>query len=264
VAEPYAYPGQMDSAALDVYVAAFVARCAGARHSGQAMIDEPGIHGLLPAGRDGYTRLLVTDDQARDRLSTVVDDARAGMITVSAAAVQSAAILESDPAWRAGTATAMICRNLQTVPAPTLPPELTLRPVQRLPDDAAGGVPLVQAVAAAHRADPKSTDTRALAAHLRSLPRAFALWAAVDHGGVVRGTSGSGAFAAAASVIFVNTDPGWRRRGIARAMTAIALRAAGHAGAQQAGLDASNTGTELYLSLGFEAVAPISRFRPSD
>ena len=75
----------------------------------------------------------------------------------------------------------------------------------------------------------------ALAEHLRSLPGAFALWAAVDHGDVVRATSGSAAFGTAASVIFVNTDPGWRRRGIARAMTAIALRAAEHAGAREAG-----------------------------
>jgi predicted acetyltransferase len=66
-----------------------------------------------------------------------------------------------------------------------------------------------------------------------------------------------------ASVIFVTTDPDWRRRGIARAMTAIALRAAEHAGAHQAGLDASRAGKALYLTVGFEAATPITRFRSS-
>jgi ribosomal protein S18 acetylase RimI-like enzyme len=207
--------------------------------------------------------LLVTDDRARDRLSTLVGDAQAGMITVCEAAVRCAGMLETNPAWRRGRATAMICRDLQTVQAPALTTGLTLRPVQRLPDDPPGGVPLTEAVAAACRAAPENSDSHALADHLRSLPRAFAFWVAVDQGGTVRGTSGSAAFGAAASVIFVNTDPDWRRRGIARAMTAIALRAARDAGARHAGLDASTAGRELYLSLGFEAATPIARFRPS-
>ena len=251
----------MSALALDVYVQAFLARCLAARPSGDGLIDEPGIHGLLPDADDGRTRVLITDDRARDRLSTLLGDARAGMITVCAAAVQCGEILEADPAWRAGTATAMICRDLQTVRARPLPSELTLRPVQRLASDPPGGVPLAEAAAAACRADPASTDARALGDHLRSLPRAFALWVAVDHGDTVRGTSGSAAFGATASVIFVNTDPTWRRRGVARVMTAIALRAAEGAGARYAGLDASDAGKDLYLSLGFEAASQVRRFR---
>ncbi len=42
---------------------------------------------------------------------------------------------------------------------------------------------------------------------MRSLPPEMRLFAAVDGEGVVRATSGSGAFGAPASVIFVNTDP---------------------------------------------------------
>jgi GNAT superfamily N-acetyltransferase len=156
----------------------------------------------------------------------------------------------------------MICRDLQLVQALPLPSTLTLRPVRRLAHDPPGGVPLAEAVAAACRADPESIDGRALADHLRSLPRAFALWVAVDPGDTVRGTSGSAAFGATARVIFVNTDPDWRHRGIARAMAAIALRAAQHAGARYAGLDASDAGRELYLSLGFEAASSVRRFRP--
>jgi GNAT superfamily N-acetyltransferase len=253
----------MGSAALDVYVDAFLARCVATSRSDRTVLDEPGICGLAPCGRDRQIRLLVTDDRARGLLPTLMADARAGMITVCSAAVQCAAHLAGNPTWRSGTATAMICRDLQKVSTVALPCGLTLRPVRRLADDSRRGVPLAQAVAAASRADPGITDPRALGDHLRSLPRAFGLWAAVDESGAVRATSGSGAFEATASVIFVNTDPDWRRRGIARAMTAIALRAAQQAGARSAGIDASDAGRQLYLRLGFEDAAVITRFRSS-
>jgi GNAT superfamily N-acetyltransferase len=253
----------MDSAPLDVYVRAFLARCAVMSGSGQPVLDQPGIHGLVPRGRDRQIRLLVTDDRARDLLPTLTVDARAGMITVCSAAVQCAELLAGNPAWLSGTATAMICRDLRTLSTVDLPSGLTLRPVRRLADDTRDGVPLAEAVAAASRADPRITDPRALADHLRSLPSAFGLWAAVDDGGVVRATSGSGVFETAASVIFVNTDPDWRRRGVARAMTAVALGAARQAGACSAGIDASDAGRELYLRLGFENATVITRFRSS-
>ena len=190
-------------------------------------------------------------------------DARAGRITVGAAAVRCAALLAGNPTWLSGTATAMICRDLRKVSTAGLPSGLTLRPVRRLAGDTPGGVPLAQAVAAASRADPRITNPRALADYLRSLPRAFRLWAGVDEGGLVRATSGSAAFEATASVIFVNTDPDWRRRGIARAMTAVALRSAQQAGARSAGIDASDAGRELYLRLGFEDATVVTRFRSS-
>ncbi|HEY1716555.1 MAG TPA: GNAT family N-acetyltransferase [Solirubrobacteraceae bacterium] len=253
----------MGSATLDVYLAAFLARCVAMSRSAQPLLDEAGIHGLLPCGRDRQIRLLVTDDRARDQLPTLIGDARGGMVTVCSPAVQCTALLAGNSAWLSETATAMICRDLQQVSAGGLPCGLTLRPVRRLADDAPRGVPLEQAVEAASRADPRITDPQALADHLQSLPRAFSLWAAVDDGGVVRATSGSAAFQTTASVIFVNTDPDWRRRGIARAMTATALDGARQAGARSAGIDASEAGRELYLRLGFEDAAVITRFRLS-
>ena len=64
----------MGSAALDVYVRAFLARCVAILHSGRAILDEPGLHGLMPCGRDRRIRLLVTDDRARDLLPTLIGE----------------------------------------------------------------------------------------------------------------------------------------------------------------------------------------------
>ncbi len=103
---------------------------------------------------------------------------------------------------------------------------------------------------------------RTTAAH-RSLTPACRLFAAVVGDGAVRATSGFGLFGSQTNVIFVNTEPGWRLRGVGRAMTAAALRAAQDACATQAGLDASNVGLPIYRRLGFETVARMTRFSGS-
>ena len=226
-------------------------------------MDQWGVHGLGPLGDDRRIRLLVTEDRGYDVLAALLQDARAGMVDVFPTAARCAGLIEGDPGWRAETVTAMSCRDLQTVPAVSLPGELTLRPVRRLADDTANGVPLKDAVAAACLADPRITDPRALAAFLRSLPPAMQLFAAVDGGGGVRATAGSGAFGSHASVIFVNTVPTWRGRGVGRAMTAAALRAAVHSGARHAGLDATKAALGIYRRLGFEVVTAVTRFSRS-
>ena len=251
----------MVAALLDVYVAAFVARCGLDRNHGQVLVDEQSVHGLLPSSVDPRARLLVTDDCGYDVPSALLPDARSGMITVCAGATRCAGLLDGHPAWRSEAATAMVCRDLNAVSAPRLTDELTVAPVQRLADDAPDGVTLTQAVAAAARADPRISDPDALEADLRALPDAFRLFAAVDSAGVVRATSGSAVFDTTATVIFVNTDPDWRRRGIAQSMTATTLRMAERSGARQAGLDASEAGMRIYLRLGFSPVTPTKRFR---
>lgn len=254
----------MLSSATDVYVDAFLARCDVMRGSGQSWVDEPGIHGVLPSTKDPRTRLLVTDDRAYDALSGFLPGMRGGMIKVFAAATSCAELVGRYLAWRSDAVTAMICRDLQSVPGAALPHELTLRPVRRLKDDDPKGVPLEEAVAFVKLVAPAIKDSRlAFAAYLRSLPLAFRLFAAVDHAGVVRATSGSGVFGEEADVVFVNTHPDWRRRGIGQAMTASALRAAQDCGARRACLDASDAGAGLYLRLGFEDVARTKRFFPA-
>ena len=100
----------------------------------------------------------------------------------------------------------------------------------------------------------------ALVTYLRSLPEGPRLFAAVDDDGVVRGTSGSRIFCSEAYVFFVNTDPGWRRRGVGLSMAAAALRFAAESGATRACLDASGPGVPLYRRLGFTPVAQITQF----
>jgi len=61
-------------------------------------------------------------------------------------------------------------------------------------------------------------------------------------------------------VIFVNTHPDWRGRGVGQAMTAAALRAAQNSGARRACLDSSDAGLSIYARLGFKTVARTKRF----
>jgi ribosomal protein S18 acetylase RimI-like enzyme len=245
----------------DVYVAAFVARCKAMRPVGRPAVDEPGVLGLLPSDEHPSIRLLVTDDRAHEVLAGLLPVSRAGMVNVFAGAVRCADLLDGLAAWRPEAATALVLRDVGTVPALPLPDGLRLRPVRRSPDDGAGGVPLEDAVAAALRADPSIDDPpRAFAGYLRSLPATTRLFAAIDGRGVVRATSGYAVFGDAADVLFVNTDPDWRGRGIGLAMTAAALRAARDHGARSACLDATDAGLSIYRRLGFEVVTPTTRF----
>jgi len=224
------------------------------------VVNEPGVDGLLCFSDDSPTRLLVTDDRAADVLAAMMPGVRAGTISVFAAAPRCTEIVAIHRGWKPKSVTAMISRDLRTLPACPLPSGLTLRPVRRVVDDPTEGVPLEDAVAAA-LADVATDDTpEGLADHLSSLPHTTRLFAAVDDDGVVRATSGSETFGSQATVIFVNTDPSWRRRGIGQAMTAAALSSARDAGASQACLNASGAAISIYLRLGFEIVARTTQF----
>jgi ribosomal protein S18 acetylase RimI-like enzyme len=262
------------TSSIEVYVAAFIARCdASGRSEGQVVIgrsaggvvDEPGLHGVVSSSADSPTRLLVTDDRAHDALAALLADACTGTITVFAAAPRCTEILTHRRGWQPKAVTAMINRDLRSVPEEPLPTGLTLRSVRRADDDPSGDVPQNDAVAAVLLANPSSDDDPdRLANHLRSLPPTTHLFAAVDDAGAVRATSGFGTFGTYATVFFVNTDPGWRRRGIGRVMTATAMRSACHAGASQAGLDGADAAIAIYRQLGFEIAARATQFFRTD
>ena len=227
---------RVGDAAVDAYVASFVARSAG-------------VQGLASGPP---TRLLVLDDRAYDALAAALPDLGGGTITVAAAAVRCTELVAGAAGWRAvKPVTAMVCHDLATVPEVALPGGLTLRPVQSVEE----------AAAVAMRAAPTiQGPLSAFADYLRSLEGAVQLLEAVDGDGSVRATAGTRVLGTEATVFFVNTDPDWQRRGIGRAMTAAALHAAHALGATRACLDASEAGTRIYLSLGFEDAGPWTQF----
>jgi ribosomal protein S18 acetylase RimI-like enzyme len=231
------------------------------RSRGHRTVDGIGLRGVLPGTEDPRIQLLVIDDQAHDALADLLTEARGGVIRIFETATRCAHLVADRLAWSSDTVTAMVCSDLHTVPSLSLPSDLTLQPVQRLGDDGGGGVALADAVAAAMSASSAIEGPPAVfAEYLRSLPSTFRLFAAIDRHGVVRATSGSGVFGQYATVIFVNTDPDWRGRGVGQAMTTQALRAASCAGARQASLDASGAGRSIYVRLGFESAGRVIRF----
>jgi GNAT superfamily N-acetyltransferase len=245
---------------LDLYVAGFVDRVRWEGFPGQRDVDAPGMQGLLGSGDDSQARLLVVDDRAHDALAEIVATLRSGIANVFPGAPRCAELLRGR-GWRETLDTAMVRRDLDGVPAAPLTSELSLQLVRRLIGDPAGGPSLRDAVDLTMLADPQEGTTAVgLLAHLQSLPPALRLYAAVDRGGAVVGTSGVAVYDQKARVVFVNTHPDWRRRGIARALTAHALREARRAGAQRASLDATDLGRPVYERLGFECVAPLARF----
>ena len=245
---------------MEEYVAAFVARCDAVRGAEARMVDAAGIHGLLSLSGVSPSRLLVTDDRAADVLAALVPDVAAGTISVVAAAPRCTEMLRGRPGWTWSAVTAMLHRDLGAIPTLTLPSGLALRPICRTADDPTTGVPLEDAVALALAGESRGADVaRELTDHLRAMS-GVRLFAAVDAAGAVCATSGYGTFGAYALVVFVNTHPDWRRRGVGRAMTATALHAARAAGATAASLEASDTAITTYERLGFEIVARATQF----
>jgi ribosomal protein S18 acetylase RimI-like enzyme len=155
----------------------------------------------------------------------------------------------------------MVHRDLGAIGDVPLPAGLTLRPVGTAAR-ADAEVALPDAAAAALRSDPtmpSGTDLDSFVAYLEAIPDTRFL-AAVDGVGVVRATAAAATWAGTAAVFFVNTDPGWRGRGIGTAMTAAALRAAVAAGADRACLDASALGLSIYQRLGFTSVGQLTQY----
>ena len=248
--------------AVDIYVDAFLARCDVLRGPGQSRVDQLGLHGAVSFDDPSSTRLVIDDDQALEALPKLLAHTPGGMVNILATAPRAADMLQHHDQWRGRAATAMVTRDLRTASAASFPDDLTIRAVRRTDNDPPTDLPLVEAVALAVRADPSddSLTTESLSAHLRAMPPAVRLFAAVDNDGSVVGTAGVGVFGRHAHLIFVNTEPERRGEGIGRAMTMRALTDARARGAATAYLDASSDGRRLYKAMGFETAAALTRF----
>jgi GNAT superfamily N-acetyltransferase len=221
----------------------------------------PGLHGCVRTDGERVIRLLVTDDRGYGRLRTEATAAR-GEVSAFEQASCCNEFLRGQSGWKADRpATAMVLRDVQVVADATLPTGLVLRPVKRLCFGAPNAVPLQEAVAVAIASDPGITEPAdEFERFLMGLPPSVRLFAAVDDTGVARATSGFDVFGEYARLFFVNTEPGWRHRGIGHAMTVKALQAAASSGARRAVLNATDDAASVYLRIGFEAAGRLTRY----
>jgi GNAT superfamily N-acetyltransferase len=228
---------------------------------GGDVLDEVGISGWAtspphpPSGR-----LFVHDGAAADRLTELLDrwaPLEASVLGEAPGLSGCVSVLDGRTELGAAeTATAMFLPAPAGIPLPPLDPALSVEPV--------GTAVSVEAAAAAGRlADPglaAAFGEQSLVAHLRRIPGAVLL-AAVDEDGAVVATAGASVLGTDATVFFVSTDPAWRGRGVATAMTARALHAAAARGATLASLDASAAGRGSYARLGFQEVGVVRSWK---
>lgn len=209
------------------------------RPSGRLFVDDRAAAGVLAELLDSYAPLEVSVLGEQHDLSGCVS------------------VLDGRPEFAAAEpVTAMLLPAPGDVPLPPLDPALSAASVGR-------EVSLEDAAAAGRRADPAlaaALDEQAWVAHLRSIPGAQLL-AGVDPEGRVVATAGASVLGSDATVFFVSTDPAWRGRGVATAMTARALHAAAARGATLAGLEASDAGRGSYARLGFSEVGRVRSWK---
>ncbi len=242
----------VNESALSVYAASFGRQIAAAAGPRDRPLNEPALKGL---SRDGGRRvsLLVLDDRALPGLEDLLRGGPSGVITVLEPAPQSREMLGAVDGWSAKAVELMVSRDLASTPTVMLPDGLELKRLQTDGDGSQCAAELLSVARLVVRADPTVNESaEALATYLRNLSPSPSMLAAVDPRRAIRAVSGYRVVGTDATVLLVNTDPAWRRRGIGHAMSSAALHAACDAGATTACLSASDAGSSIYRSLGFE------------
>lgn len=154
--------------------------------------------------------------------------------------------------------TAMALPDLEHLAVPEMPAGVEVQPVAIR--QGATGFPLQEAIQLAFtytESTPPATRDLEIEAQLLGQLTGIRFFAAVAHDGSLVGTAGSRVVGGSALVASVATHPASRGRGIATAMTAVALRAAADAGATEAYLDATEAAVGIYRRLGFREIGPV-------
>ena len=240
---------------LDIYSDAFIARGRFDLETRPTIQTTPGIRGVA------LIRLLVTDDSGYERLVAELAGPWRGVAMVFERAERCHELVRNSPGWNGHSEMAMVHRDIRAMTSASLPDGLRAKPVNTAFAQSLDGVTPEGAAAVAVASDPDVPDSPAgVAAFVKGMPASVSVFAAVDAEGIAHATAACQVFGEYAQVFFVNTEPAWRRRGIAMAMTFEALRAAAALGVQRAFLHATEDGLPVYRRLGFEEAGMVTRF----
>jgi ribosomal protein S18 acetylase RimI-like enzyme len=223
-----------------------------ARAQGLEPVDEPDLVGAVRSGDEPAGALLVTGPGVEPPLRALLATTSPEVVVVTEPALDLLPVV-IEAGWSACAAhTAMLADDLAAVPAVPVPAPYLLQRVAL--DEETEGVSLEEALLidvmyGGSAAAASVRDLPAEAERLRRLP-GIHLFAALDPHGLPVATAGARVVGATAMLAAVATIPAARRRGLGRALSSAALRAAAEAGATQAFLDAATDGA-LYRPLGF-------------
>jgi GNAT superfamily N-acetyltransferase len=225
-------------------------------------VDEPDLVGAVRPGGEPAGALLVTGTGAAARLGALLARSSPDVVLVMEPALDLLpGVIEAG--WRHCAAhTAMLVRPLTAVPEIPVPEPYRLHRVAL--EESADGVSLEEALLVdvmygGSAAEASVRDLPAEAERLRRLP-GIHLFAGVDPHGMCVATAGARVVGTTAMLAAVATIPAARRRGLGRALSSAALRAAAEAGATQAFLDAADA-AGLYQRLGFDELGLVVHCR---
>jgi GNAT superfamily N-acetyltransferase len=228
--------------------------------SGLTYFRAPGIFGALhPSGGEGGGIWAMQPDVAAP-LTRALERGTPDWVALTAPAAGLLPIVSERGCTVARSVLAMGLASLSKLPELPLPPDVSLQRIDADAGEDAISVEEALLVDVLHGGTDAASARRDLpleADALRSL-QGITLVAAVDAGGSCVATAGTRVVGRAALVSAVATIPQYRRRGIAAALTASALRAARDAGATRAFLDASD-GESVYARLGFTSIGMVTR-----
>lgn len=222
-------------------------------------VDEPGVTGAIAVDGPPRGGLLVLEPDALAALMRVLEEGTPQWVGLLAPDPELLAALAREGWDLAQEHRVMSLSDLADLQPAPLPEGVTVADVAVGPDGP--GFPLVDAlrVELEHGPAGEAAPMRDIALEaqlLRALP-GIRFLAALAADGICVGTAGSRVVDGSALVAGVATVTEFRRRGLATAMTRLAVEAARDDGATMAFLDSTPEGVGIYRRLGFTDLGPI-------